>query len=140
MLTWEVKNMGLTNISCRPCCSVVALIASAIIGIVTAFLQIAGVITLAPVFLWVTFGIAIVYLGGLLVASVVSRRNEQSSCGASALRALLGGILGTVLFSSVLLAVGIVATSVLSAVLVGLLVFFFALTLTSSACFVKRAN
>ena len=132
--------MGLQNINYRPCCSVVALIVSAIIGIVTAFLQIAGVITVAPAFLWVTFGIAVVYLGGLLFASVFSRKNEQSSCTASALKALLGGILGTVLFSSVLLAVGIVATSVLSAVLVGLLLFFFALTLTGSACFIKRAN
>ena len=132
--------MKLSDLSFIPCCSVVALIASAIIEIVIAFLQIAGVITVAPVFLWITFGIAVAYLGALLAASVVSRKNEQSSCALSALRSLLGGILGTVLFSSILLAVGIVATSVLSAVLVGLLVFFFALTLTSSACFIKRAN
>ena len=47
------------------------------------------------------------------------------------------GILGTALFSVVLLALGVVATSVLSAALVGLLLASFALTLAGSACYVK---
>jgi Kef-type K+ transport system membrane component KefB len=41
------------------------------------------------------------------------------------------------LFALVLLAVGIVATSVLSAILVGITLFFFALMLTSTACLVR---
>ena len=48
------------------------------------------------------------------------------------LNTLLAGVLGVIL-----LAVGIVATSILSAILVGVLLFFFSLTLTSTACLVR---
>ncbi len=113
-----------------------AVIASAILGVVAAFLQISGTITVAPVFLWVALGIAVVYLAAL-VATTGLRRGEQRSCLCPALSAVLAGILGSVLFSLVLLAVGIVATSVLSAVLVGLTVASLALVITGSACLVR---
>ena len=122
---------------CKCSCRIAAVIASVIIGVVTAFLQITGVITVAPVFLWVAFGIAVVYLGVLVVAAALSGAEEAAGCLCTALNALLIGILGTILFAVVLLAVGIVATSILSAVLVGILLFFFSLTLTSTACLVR---
>ena len=122
---------------CKCSCRIAAVIASVIIGVVTAFLQITGVITVAPVFLWVAFGIAVVYLGVLVVAAALSGRGEGAGCLCTALNALLIGILGTILFAVVLLAVGIVATSILSAILVGILLFFFSLTLTSTACLVR---
>ena len=50
---------------------------------------------------------------------------------------MLIGILGAILFAVVLLAVGIVATSVFNAILVGLLLFFFTLALTATACLVR---
>lgn len=126
------------NCNCRCTCTVAALIASVILGVVTAFLQITGVITVAPVFLWVVFGIAVVYLGIATLAAALTRRSERSDCLCASLNTLLAGILGTVLFAIVLLAVGIVATSILSAILVGILLFFFALTITGSACLVKQ--
>lgn len=122
---------------CKCSCRIAAVIASVIIGVVTAFLQITGVITVAPVFLWVAFGIAVVYLGVLVVAAALSGAEEAAGCLCTALSALLIGILGTILFAVVLLAVGIVATSILSAILVGILLFFFSLTLTSTACLVR---
>jgi hypothetical protein len=129
--------MSLFGCNCKCNCQLAATIASVIVGVVTAFLQITGIITVAPVFLWVVFGIAVVYLGVLVVAAALSGREEASRCLCTALNALLIGILGTVLFAVVLLAVGIVATSILSAILVGILLFFFALTLTSTACLVR---
>ena len=129
--------MSLCNCN-HKCNSVIAaLIASLIVGVVTAFLQITAVITVAPVFLWVVFGIAIVYLGVLIVAAALARRGEQCPCMCSLLNTVLIGILGTILFALILLAVGIIATSAISAILIGLLLFFFTLTLTSSACFVR---
>lgn len=122
---------------CKCSCRIAAVIASVIIGVVTAFLQITGVITVAPVFLWVAFGIAVVYLGVLVVAAALSGAEAAAGCLCTALNALLIGILGTILFAVVLLAVGIVATSILSAILVGILLFFFSLTLTSTACLVR---
>ena len=122
---------------CKCSCRIAAVIASVIIGVVTAFLQITGVITVAPVFLWGAFGIAVVYLGVLVVAAALSGAEEAAGCLCTALNALLIGILGTILFAVVLLAVGIVATSILSAILVGILLFFFSLTLTSTACLVR---
>lgn len=125
--------MNVCNMKCN--CTVLALVAAAIIGVIAAFLQITGVITVAPVFLWVAFGIAVVYLGALVVTG--GRRGEAGGCVCRTLGTLLAGILGTALFAVILLAVGIVATSVISAILVGVLVFFLALTLAGSACYVK---
>lgn len=127
--------MNVCNCNFKCNCTVLALVAAAIIGVIAAFLQITGVIMVAPVFLWVALGIAVVYLGLLVVTG--GRRREEQACVCRTLGTVLAGILGTALFAVVLLAVGIVATSVISAILVGLLVFFLALTLAGSACYVK---
>lgn len=129
--------MTLFNCNCRCSCTVAAIIASIIVGVLTAFFQITAVITVVPVFLWVVFGIAVVYLGVLLIAAALTRNGEGCECRCAALNAVLIGILGTILFAVVLLAVGIVATSVFNAILVGLLLFFFTLALTATACLVR---
>lgn len=129
--------MSLFGCRCKCSCQLGAIIASVILGVVTAFLQITGMITVAPVFLWVVFGIAVVYLGILLLAAALSGGEDVSGCLCTTLNVLLTGILGTVLFAVVLLAVGIVATSILSAILVGILLFFFSLSLTATACLVR---
>lgn len=118
-------------------CSAAALIAGVILGVLAAFLQITAVITVTPAFLWVAFGIAVVYLAVLVAAAAGTRTTGQYCCRCPVLNTLLFGILGTILFAVVLLAVGIVATSVVSAVLVGLLILFLTLTLAASACFVR---
>ncbi len=125
----------MSNCCCknRFSCTAVALIVSVIVGVITAFLKITGEITLTPAFLWVTLGVAVVFLAvTLLTASVVER---QGCC--SSLNALLTGTLGTVLVSLVLLAITFATTSFLGAFLNGLLLFFFFLMLTSTACYVK---
>ncbi len=115
-------------------CTATAVIASIVVGVVTAFLRITGVITLTPAFLWVTLGVALVYLAVTLVSTAITERCD-GRC--SALPALLIGALGTVLLSLVLLAITFVATSFLGAFLSGLLLFFFFLTLSSTACYIK---
>ena len=127
--------MALFPCGCKRDCVVTALVASAIIGVITAFLQITAVITVTPVFLWVVFGIAVVYLGVLEVAAARTGRAGLGCC--RALGAVLTGILGAALLAVLLLAVGIVATSVVSAILVGLLLFFFSLILTATACLIR---
>lgn len=122
---------------CRCRCTVLAVIASVIVGIVAAFLQITGVITVAPVFLWVVLGVAIVYLAVLLGTAGVSCDCDDCPCRCSSLGAVLAGILGSVLFSIILLAVGTVATAVVSAILVALLLISFSLIITGSACLVR---
>lgn len=128
--------MALCGCYCRRDCTLAAIVVSVVLGIVTAFLQISGVITVVPAFLWVALGIAVVYLAVLVAATVLMNRSDKT-CLCPALSTVLVGILGTVLFSLVLLAVGIVATSILSAVLVGLLLAFLFLILTASACLVR---
>lgn len=125
------------NCYCRCRCVVAALIVSAVIAVVTAFLQISGTITVTPVFLWVVFGIAVGYLAVVLLGAGRCCDEQPERCGCNALHEILAGILGTVLLSLILLAVGIVATSVLSAILVGLLVGSFTLILTATACLVR---
>jgi len=120
-------------------CVVLAVVASLVVGIVTAFLRITAVITVTPAFLWAVLGVAVVYLAVLVAAAVQSQAGVCKGCG-SALSALLTGILGTALLAVVLLAIPFVATSVIGAIITGLLLFFFALILTASACLVKCAT
>ena len=128
----------MTLCNCKCSCTAAAVIASVIVGVLAAFLQITAVITVTPVFLWVAAGVAAVYLG-ILVLRAGCCAGEGRTCACAALNALLAGVLGTILLALVLLAVGIVATSVLSAILVGLTLFFFALTISATACFVRTA-
>lgn len=118
-------------------CTIFAIIASLIIGIITAFLRITAVITVTPAFLWVLFGIAVVYLAVLLLTAPKIQRSDTDGCLCSVLPVLLAGILGTVLLSVVLLAVTFAATSIIGAIITGLLLLFFSLTITSAACLVK---
>ena len=130
--------MSLFGCNCRNNCTALSVVASLIIGIITAFLLITGVITVTPAFLWVVFGIAVVYLAVVLIATAISGCETKSSgCVCSVLSALLAGILGTALLSVVLLAVTFAATSILGAVITGGLLFFVSLTLTQTACLVK---
>ena len=136
--------MGMINCNCNVRCGCVlwAVIAAAIIGVLTAFFQITGVILLTTAFLWVVFGIAVVYLGVLTGAGVIAARTESCvcRCRCDTIGAVLVGILGTILFSVILLAVGIVATSVVSAILAGVLLFFAALMIGATACYVRCLN
>lgn len=129
--------MNFFGCNCKLDCTAEAVIVAAIVGVLAAFAQITGVIVLAPVFLAVAFGIAVVYLAVVLVAAALAQRPHRGCCACRPLQAVLSGILGTILLALVLLAVGIVATSVVSAILVGLLVFFFALVFMGTVCLVK---
>lgn len=123
--------------NCKLNCVGLAVIASVIIGIVTAMLRITAVITVTPAFLWVLFGIAVVYLAILLIAASDNRSGGCRSCICVSLAPVIVGILGTVLASVILLAIEFVATSIIGAIITGALLFFFSLILTATACLVK---
>ena len=126
----------MTLCNCKCSCTAAAVIASLIVGVLAAFLQITAVITVTPAFLWVVAGVAAVYLG-ILALRTGCGCAEGGACRCGALNALLVGILGAILFAVILLAVGVTAGSVVSAVLVGLTLFFFALTISATACYVR---
>lgn len=127
--------MNCFNCSNRCLCTLFALIASLIIGVIAAFLQITAVIAVSTVFFWVAFGIAVAYLALLLI----TRRTELCDCICFILNTVLVGLLGTILTAAILLLIGFAATSVIGAIFVGLLAFFFSLTITATACLVKCA-
>lgn len=129
--------MSLFNCNCRCRCTTAAIIVSLILGIIAAFLQITSVIAIAPIFLGISFAVAILYLGLLVLSAAFQRRNEESECRCPGLNTILVGILGTILFSLVLLLIDVPAASVIGAILVGLLVFFFSLIFTATACFIR---
>ncbi len=129
--------MNACNNTCRCPCILAAGIVSLILGILAAFLQITGMIAIGTPLLWALLGIAVAYLGLLVLAAAPERDSGGCDCLCPVLRALLTGILGTVLFAVILLVVDIAAASVLGALLTGLLVLSFALMLTASACFVR---
>ena len=129
----------MSTFSCvnRNDCTGIALIASLIIGVIAAFLQITGVITLTPIFSIVAFGVAVLYLAVTLIAAALSQRTVCSNtCVPTS--SLLLGILGTIISAVILLAIGFAATSVIGAIIVGILFFSFSLMITSTACLIRR--
>ena len=83
------------------------------------------------------FIIAVVYLAVLILSMALVGRKEACACLCTNLRALVAGALGAILFALVLLLIDVAAASVIGAILVGLLLFFFALLFASSACLIK---
>lgn len=128
---WEVILMFHCNCGCRISCRTLAAIAGVILGVLAAFAQISGAFVLNAIFPGVALVGAVAYLG-LLPLSAGACRAERCCRN---LTTVLVGILGTVLLAAILLAVGIVATSVLNAIAVGALVFFITLTLVGTACY-----
>ena len=129
--------MSQFSCNCKCSCTGTAVIASAIIGVLTAFAQITGVITVTPEFIWILSGITVAYLGVFAAAVAVARKTAHRRCLRSPLGALLLGILGTLVLALVLLATSIEASGLLRALLSGFLLFFFALTLTAAPCFLR---
>ncbi len=126
----------MTNCNCTNNCTALSVIAGVILGVVATILRITATITVTPAFLLVPFGIAVLYLLATLVASPYIKRSSDEQCLCSSIRTLLLGILGTVLTSVILLAITFVATSIAGAIITGLLVFFFSLIITASACLI----
>ncbi len=117
-------------------CLGASIIVSLLIGVVTAFLTFAAVIAVSPVFLWVVFGIAVAFLALALISASLLQ-GSASRCLCTVLTALLIGILGTIFLAVLLLAISFAATSIIGAILTGVLLFFFVLVLTSAACLVR---
>ena len=126
--------MGLFCCENRYDCTTLGVVASLIIGVIAAFLTITAVITVTPAFLWVLLGVAIVYIAVTLL-SVSLSRGRAYCCGS--LGAALLGALGTILFFIILLDVTFAATSVIGAIFVGLLLFFFSLLISATVCYIK---
>ena len=129
--------MGICNCSCRKDCTFFAVIVSAVLGILAAFLLISGVFTVPVLFFQAALVVALVFLALVTAATILSRKAERACCLCSALDALLVGVLGTIGLSVVLLLAAFPATSVLGAILTGLLVAAFTLFLTSAACLIR---
>ncbi len=121
---------------CKGNCTAFVVIGSIIIGVVTAFLRITAAITVTPAFLWVLFGVAIGYLAVLLITSALTGP-EVRDCICPIISALILGILGTVLTSVILLGITFVATSIVGAIITGLLLLFFSLIVGETACLVN---
>lgn len=118
-------------------CTIFAIIASVIVGIVTAFLSFSATLAVPAFVYWIFFGVALVLLAfTLFTAPFVSRRKEDF-CLCASLNTFLAGVFGTVLFSLVLLLIDLTA-GILASLLTGLLFGLFTLTVTSVACIVKN--
>ncbi len=122
---------------CKKSCTWFAVAASIIIGIVTFILQFTATITVTPAFLWALLGTAVVYLLVSPVSVYFARSAGGSRCICPAITALIWGILGTILTAVILLGIAFAATSVIGAIITGLLFAFFTLTVTSVSCIIK---
>ena len=115
------------NCNRRVDCSVLALAAAIIVGVVAGVLRFTAVITLTTPFLWVTFGIALGFLSLLFLKTLFTGRTRNNECLCASLGLLLLGVLITLLTSVILF----------GAIVTGVLLAAFSLIFTSTACFVK---
>ena len=129
--------MTILNCECKRDCLLFAAISSIIIGIIVAFLRITGVITVTPTLLIVAFGIAVLFLLATLIATALWGQRICSTCVSATTSAVLVGVLGTLLFSAVLLVIPFAATSVVGAIITGALAAFLTYIFTATACTVK---
>lgn len=127
--------MSRTNCCCDISCTGTAVIVSIIIGIITAILRYTAVITVTPAFLWVLFGIAVVYLGITLITSSVYFGERNHCC--DFLNTFLASVLGTILTSVILLGITFAATSIIGAIISGALLFFFSLMIITATCLIR---
>ncbi len=128
------------RLRCNDGCTILAIIASILIGVITAFLTITATITITPAITWVTFGIAIVYLAIAFALSPALRCSAVQNCICPKLTVLLTGIFGTILTSVILLGITFAATSIVGAIIAGALGFFFTLMITVIGCIIKCAS
>lgn len=126
----------MNSCNCKANCTGIAVLASIVIGIIAGFLAVSGILTVSVPFLWALFGGSVASLGVLLVLSVISSaRTLRCICTARPL--LLTGILGTILASVILLVIDVATASIIGAIITGLLLFFFALIITITACLIR---
>jgi hypothetical protein len=126
--------MASFSCKCKNGCTLVAFVASLLIGVIAAFLRFSALITVTPAFLWAIFGIGV---GFLLIGAMTPCYNRCADEGIdSPLSTLVYSALGTVLFSVILLAGSFVATSIAGAIFTGLAVFSFSFLLGSAACLI----
>ena len=121
---------------CKFNCSGIAVIASIIIGVIAAFLTFTGNLALGTHLLWAFFGISLIFLALTLTVTALNE-DENPDCICCSLTPLFAGILGTILFSLILLIIDVAVASVLGAILYGLLFLFFTLKVTSVTCLIK---
>lgn len=122
---------------CKTSCPGLSIVAGIIVAIITAMLTFMGTITITPAFLWVTFGIAIVYLAVSSLMSALSPCGTANACKCLAMPVYFTGIVGTIFASLILLGITFAATSILGAVITGLLLGFFTLIILSTICLIK---
>ena len=127
--------MTCSNCETKINCTGIAFITSLILGIIAAFLQITAVIAIPPILLGSAIIVALVFLLVILIAVSLTQTSCRALC--SVVSVLLLGILGSILFAAILLIIDIAATSVIGAILVGLLVFSFSLFILTTACLIK---
>lgn len=119
---------------CVRLCSALGIFFSVIVAIVGGFLTFNATISVTPAFLWVLFGIAVVYQAVILLKTGCTNTNN---CICDILGTVFTGILGTIATSVILLGITFAATSVLGAVITGLLLGFFTLLITSVICLIR---
>lgn len=129
----------MSNCRCsqRSDCAIISVIIAIFVGIITSFLQFSATITLTSAFLWVTFGIGVVYLPIILLLSTIQKSGEVKNCICQIITVTLIGIIGLILLSLVLLGITFAQTSIIGAIFAGLLLAFFTLTIISISCLVR---
>ncbi len=129
-----------SNCNTRVDCAFLAIAAAVIVGLVAAIAQFTAIVTFTTIFYIAAFGVAVLFLAVLLALVPVLYRVTCQNCCSSNVKLTTLGILGTIVTSIILIAVGFAATSVLGAIFVGLLAAFFTLTVTSIVCTINCAS
>ena len=129
--------MSFYNCECKIGCIIKAIILSVVIGVITAALSYTATITVTPAFLWVLFGIGVVYLLLNPIIAYITRKHTSDGCVCAVLPVHLFGLIGLIITSVILLGITFAATSLIGAVIKGALLGFFTLSFSTVSFFIN---
>ncbi|MGM9550994.1 MAG: hypothetical protein ACI3XA_01930 [Clostridia bacterium] len=127
----------MTELNCQcPDCTTHSVILSTILGVIAAFLSITCILRLTAPIIFTALIVALLYLPVVLIALSL-RTCSATRCVCRALKAIIIGVLGTVITSLILLTIPCFPIGVIYAIIVGLLTLFFFLMLSSTGCLIR---
>ena len=119
------------------CC--IGVIISLLVGVIVGVLYAFGLFTPLGAALWIVLGfavLALLFVEAAVIFGAISCKNPISDCLCRGLCCLLTGIIGTILLVIILNSIAIAVTTAVI-ILVGILAFFFTLTLISLIALIR---
>lgn len=122
------------NCGCNLSCKAIGILLSIVFGVLAGILFFFKALPCVTVSIWVALAIAVIVLIATIFAVFRSNSISDKVCLCRNISTLLVGVIGTIITAVVALALWLLPCSIFIATLIGLIAFFFVLTLSAVVC------